>query len=241
MEIFAAAFFGLIIGSFLNVCIFRFIAGESVIYPSSHCPICRHTLPWYDLIPVMSYLLLRGKCRYCHASISRQYPLVELLFALISGLLAWRYGISKAFFVYALFSGIFLVLSVIDFRTYRLPDAITIPALCIAIPASHVFLGQDWLNVFLGALSGFALLRSLSFYFRITRHKECLGSGDAKLMAVIGALVGFESVAIVLFLAAISAYLYALITKTKGMLAFGPGLSFGAVLQFIFLFKLGGW
>ena len=71
-------------------------------------------IPWYDLIPVMSYLLLRGKCRYCHASISRQYPLVELLFALISGLLAWRYGISKAFFVYALFSGIFLVLSVIQ-------------------------------------------------------------------------------------------------------------------------------
>lgn len=114
MTVFGAAILGLILGSFYNVCIFRYISGESVVFPPSHCPHCLHQLKWYELIPVVSYLCLRGRCSYCGVWISLQYPLIELLSGVVGRSPCWRFGLGPSFRVYLIAAGVVTVASGID-------------------------------------------------------------------------------------------------------------------------------
>lgn len=238
MNILAVTLLGIILGSFYNVCILRFISGESIVAPPSHCPKCGHLLAWYDLIPVFSYVFLRGKCRYCSSPISIQYPLVETFSAVISGLLAWQYDLCVELAVLLAFSGLLIVLSGIDARTYRLPNVMTLPGILLAIPAGAILLRLGWIESVGGAISGYLIFWVISVYYEKVRHKRGLGLGDAKLMAMIGALVGLSGVPAVMLMASILALIFTLIFKPGRLLAFGPWLSAGAILQFVFQFQV---
>lgn len=167
MTVFGAAILGLILGSFYNVCIFRYISGESVVFPPSHCPHCLHRLKWYELIPVVSYLCLRGRCSYCGGKISLQYPLVELLSGAVAGAIAWRFGLGPDFAVYLIAAGVLIVASGIDARIGILPDVLLLPATLLAIPAGALVLGHGWLATLSCCLLGgdsFWLVRPLQAF-----------------------------------------------------------------------------
>ena len=233
MEILVAAAYGLVFGSFYNVCICRYLSGESVAWPPSHCPHCEHKLAWYDLIPLLSYLLLKGRCRYCGRPISPQYPCIEVVTALVYGVLFWKFGFSGEFLVYAIFFGLLIVLSGIDARVMLLPDKFTLPGTALAIPASVFLLGHGWYDVLLGAGMGYGGFWLIAKFMEL-RGKEGLGYGDAKLMAMLGALSGFQAVPCIQLCAVISAFLFAISTrKTNSPFAFGPWLCLGFLMQLL--------
>ena len=126
-----AFFFGLIIGSFLNVCIYRLPEGKSIISPPSHCPYCQHRIKWYDNIPILSFILLKGRCRYCHKPISWQYPLVELTSGLFTLFVYQKWGISLSAFFYLIFLYALIVISFIDLKWQIIPDVISLPGILL--------------------------------------------------------------------------------------------------------------
>ena len=154
MTVFGATILGLILGSFYNVCIHRYVSGESILFPPSHCPHCLHRLAWYELFPVVSYLCLRGRCSYCGVRISLQYPLVELLSGAVAGALAWRFGLGPALAVHLAAAGVLIVASGIDAHIGILPDVLLLPATFLAIPAGALVLGHGWLATLSGCLLG---------------------------------------------------------------------------------------
>lgn len=232
-----AALLGLILGSFYNVCIYRYQTGESVVFPASHCPQCGKRLRAWELIPVVSYLALRGRCSGCKASISPRYPLIEALSGILAALLAWRWGASVQFLVYLAFTGALLVASAIDWDTFILPDVITLPGSVLAIPAAVFLLGLSWQNSILGAVVGSGFFLALHLYYRRFRHKEGMGLGDAKLMFMLGGLCGLSGLPTLLIIATALGLDTMLLSrfKRKGQepvrniaIPFGPFLSLGA-------------
>ncbi len=182
--------YGIIIGSFLNVCIYRIPKGESIVTVGSHCMECGHPLKWYDLFPLFSFLFLRGKCRYCGTKLSFQYPLIE---AFNGVLYVWTFaakgfGVESVLFC-LLFSDL-LVLSVIDLRTMKIPFAGELFVLLIGMIVT-VLHYKDWMNYILGFVfcGGFLLIISVLFF--LLRHKNGLGLGDIELMAFAGLCLGF--------------------------------------------------
>ena len=233
MEILVAAAYGLVFGSFYNVCICRYLSGESVAWPPSHCPYCEHKLAWYDLIPLLSYLLLKGRCRYCGRPISPQYPCIEAVTALVYGVLFWKFGLCVELLVYAGFCGLFIVLSGIDARVMLLPDKFTLSGTGLAIPASVFLFGHGWHDVLLGAGMGYCGFWLIAKFMEL-RGKEALGYGDAKLMAMLGALSGFQAVPVIQISAVLMAFLFALFTrKTNSPFALGPWLCLGFLMQLL--------
>ena len=233
MDVLLAMAYGLVFGSFYNVCISRYLSGESVAWPPSHCQHCQHNLACHDLIPLLSYILLKGRCRYCGQPISPQYPCVEAVTALVYGALFWRFGFSGEFLIYAMFSGLLIVLSGIDARVMLLPDKFTLPGTALAIPVSIFLLGHGWSDVLLGAGMGYGCFW-LSAKFMELRGKEALGYGDAKLMALLGALSGFQAVPVIQISAVLMAFLFALFTrKTNSPFALGPWLCLGFLMQLL--------
>lgn len=233
MTVFGAAILGLILGNFYNVCIFRYISGESVVFPPSHCPHCLHRLKWYELIPVVSYLCLRGRCSYCGVWISLQYPLIELLSGVVAGALAWRFGLGPSFAVYLIAAGVLIVASGIDARIGILPDVLLLPATLIAIPAGALPLGHGWLTTLSGCLLGGGSFWLLSVLYRRFRGRDGLGLGDAKLMALLGALAGPLALPSIMFMGALLALTFVLISRhpPKTPLPFGPWLSISFFLH----------
>ncbi|HEY6475914.1 MAG TPA: prepilin peptidase [Polyangia bacterium] len=210
----AAGLFGAIWGSFFNVAIVRVPRGESIVRPGSRCGSCGAPIRAADNIPVVSYLLLRGRCRACRAPISARYPLVEALGALLGAALWWEFvasdptqapGVRLARFAcYFAFGGVLLVLSFIDLATKLLPDVITLPAIPILYGAAFGAHGADWLERLIGAAAGYLLFRLIAdFYFYVLK-REGLGLGDGKLLAVIGAVLGWRALPFVVFVGAIA-------------------------------------
>ncbi len=233
MEILLSFAYGLVFGSFYNVCICRYLSGESVAWPPSHCPNCQHRLAWYDLIPLLSYLLLKGRCRYCGQPISPQYPCIEAVTALVYGALCWKFGPSVELLVYAGFCGLLIVLSGIDARVMLLPDKFTIPGTIAAIPVSVFLLGHEWIEVLIGAAMGYGGFWLIAKCMEL-RGKEGLGYGDAKLMAMLGALSGFQAVPLIQLCAVCTAFLFAIISrKTNSPFAFGPWLCLGFLMYLL--------
>jgi leader peptidase (prepilin peptidase)/N-methyltransferase len=211
MELTLALIFGLVIGSFLNVCILRLPQEVSISRPRSRCPQCKELIPWYDNVPILSYVVLGARCRYCKAKISARYPLVEGLNGVVSVLLYLKYGLGAEWFIYLGFSGALLVLAFIDLDHRILPDPITLNGIWIGLVAS-VYLAQPsplvarllglagvetsnprmiaLMASVLGIIVGGGLLWGVAEAYLRFRGIEGLGFGDVKMMAMVGAFLG---------------------------------------------------
>ncbi len=200
---------GLLVGSFLNVCIYRLPRDLSVVHPRSFCPACRQTIRWYDNIPLLSYLLLRGRCRRCGAAIPLRYLLVELLTAALFAFTAGRLGLTPAALKWCLFEALMIGLIFSDLEERILPDQFTLGGALAGLALSlwtpmgwgygHLFLGPllkgRWLSLgesALGAVLASALLWLVGALYAAVRRKEGLGFGDVKMMAAVGAFLGFH-------------------------------------------------
>lgn len=230
-----AALFGAIIGSFLNVCIWRLPRQRSVAWPPSACPSCAHPLAWYENIPVVSYLALRARCRSCNAPISVRYPIVEALTAAMFATGMWYYGPTPLLAQRLLFGCVLIVLFAIDLEHHLLPNVITLPAVVVGFVFSF-FTEPGWVASLIGILVGGGLLFAVAeAYYRI-RHEEGLGMGDVKMLAMIGAFLGWKLTLVTLMMASFSGTLVglALIASRRGgmkyALPFGTFLALGAAI-----------
>jgi len=224
-----AGLFGLLIGSFLNVCIYRLPRDLSIVWPASRCTTCGRELSWYENIPVISYLALRARCRSCGERISPMYPLIEIVTALIfAGALAW-YGLTPLFAVRLVFACAMVVLSVIDLQHQILPNEITLPGIAVGLVAS-VFLEPGFRDALIGAVAGAAILWLIAWTYERLRHQEGLGFGDVKMLAMIGAFLGWPSMLLTLVIASFlgSVVGLSLIASNRGDL--GSKLPFGTFL-----------
>ena len=230
---------GLVLGSFLNVCIYRIPRGMSIVYPPSHCPSCGHRLSPLDNIPLLSYILLRGKCRYCGASISPRYPLVELLTGLLVLSLYIKTGASVDFLIYLPFITCLVALSFIDIDTGRLPDRITLPLTALGFILSLLPGGLSPFASLLGIISGLLTMYAVAVFGKALFKKEALGGGDVKLMMAVGSFLGAAGVLFALFAGSILGSFFGIwfLARKKGnVIPFGPFLSAGA-LVYLFLEK----
>lgn len=225
---------GLFIGSYLNVLIYRLPLGLSTSKGRSYCPSCNHTLSWICLIPLFSYIFLRGKCRYCRSSIPIKYPLVELGNALIWLLLFLRYDVSLSFFLYAVSCSSLLALAVIDSKVKYIPDRFNV-VIGISGLFFLIFVGEiPWYSRIIGF---FALSLPL---FILAATTGGVGEGDVKLFAVCGLLLGWQRILLAFFISAVSAAIFAGILMSKGKanrkseLAFGPFIAIGTILSVLF-------
>ncbi len=193
---------GLAIGSFLNVCIYRLPRGESVVSPPSRCPSCGQGLRWFDNVPVLGWLLLRGRCRTCGEPISSMYPLVEASTGLVFALQFWELGWQPLLAVRLLFAASMIVLFVIDLQHRILPNVITYPGVVIGLLAS-VFLEPGLRSALIGVASGAGVLWLVGeAYFR-WRGEEGMGMGDVKMLAMIGAFLGWQLMLVTLVAASL--------------------------------------
>ena len=220
--------YGIVIGSFLNVCIYRIPKEESIVTVNSHCMCCNHKLKWYDLFPLFSWIFLKGKCRYCGAKISVQYPIVEAVNGLLYVAVFLINGWSVESALWCFVTSCLIVITVIDFRTMLIPVGSYMIILLIGI--IHLCLDLDnWLDYLLGAVCAGAFLLIIALLFRLITGKAGLGMGDIELMACAGMCLGLSKVffAIVIgcIMGAIIEGIRIAITKNKGKFAFGPYLS----------------
>jgi leader peptidase (prepilin peptidase)/N-methyltransferase len=233
----AAFVLGLSVGSFLNVCIYRIPRGESVAWPGSHCPGCQHPLRWYDNVPVFSYLWLRGRCRYCRAPISPRYPIVELVTAFLFLGLVTLYPPGLLLATRILFGCALIVLFAIDLDHHILPNVITVPGILAGFALS--FLGPPgWRSSLLGIVLGGGIPYAIAWTYERVRGHEGLGMGDVKMLAMIGAFLGWPLMLLSLVLASFTGSLVGVgfIAAGKGAryaLPFGTFLAVGALVAVV--------
>ncbi len=252
-----SALFGAIVGSFLNVVILRLPdPNQSIVYPASHCPRCSSSLHWYENIPIISYIFLRGKCSHCKVPISLQYPLVELMMALLAAALIYTFQLSITTAGYFLFSAALLVIIVIDIHHQIIPDVISLPGIVLGVLFSFVSPTVTWQSSLIGLLVGGGVLYAVAFFYFLLRKVDGMGGGDIKLLAMIGAWLGWQSLPFVIFASSLSGSLVGLIAmfyQRKGgrtRIPFGPFLSLSAlvytffsenILYFFHLYLTGQW
>ena len=231
---------GLILGSFSNVCIHRYLNETSIIRPGSHCPRCAHTLSWWENIPLLSYLLLRGACRTCRQPIGLRYPLVEAISGLWALLIALKFGPGWPWLVYLVFGWILIVISFIDLDSFLLPDIYTIPGALAAFACATFLLPLSWSDSLIGAAAGGGGFWLIQKSYKALKGIEGLGTGDIKLMLLLGALLGWQALPIMIFLSSISglavSVLYLLKKEANGLqtaIPFGPFLSLGGMIYIL--------
>jgi leader peptidase (prepilin peptidase)/N-methyltransferase len=239
--LFALAFvFGAILGSFLNVCIWRVPRDESIVHPGSHCPHCGTPVRPFDNIPLLSYALLRGRCRQCATPIGFRYPLVEILMGLLTVVLLDRFGLSPAFAVYTVFTAALVVVSFIDLDHQIIPDVISLPGIGVGLACSLLGIGPSIIDSAVGTLLGGGLLLAVAVGYHALTKREGMGGGDIKLLAMIGAFLGWRAVLVTLVLGSLSGAIVgaALIvgrgTETRVPIPFGPFLALGAICALLF-------
>lgn len=240
ITIILAFLFGLVIGSFLNVCIYRIPKEEDIVFTRSHCMSCGHTLQWYELIPVLSYLMQRGRCRSCNEPISIQYPFVELLNAAGYVWIFLLSGSVRTKIVSCLFTSILIVISFIDAAIMEIPAGCNILVVGLGI-FQLIFNRSQWLNYVIGAVCVSGLLLVL---YLITRGKG-IGGGDIKFMAASGLLLGAVRICIGFFLGCVLATVIHLIrmklSHADHKLAFGPYLSIGMWIAMLYGEPIMNW
>jgi leader peptidase (prepilin peptidase)/N-methyltransferase len=237
----AAVFaFGAIVGSFLNVCIVRLPEERSIVRPPSHCPGCRRDIAWYDNVPVLSYLVLRGHCRSCGIRISPLYPVVELLTGALAVALWMRLGLTLAFAGYFVFAAALVTITFIDLDHRIIPDVISLPGIVVGLVVSLVSPLVTPLDAILGALVGGGILLAVALGYQAIRGQEGMGGGDIKLLAMIGAFLGWRSVFLTLMVASMIGSLIGIAimlyqrADTKLAIPFGPFLAGGALVALFF-------
>ncbi len=268
MTLLLAALFGLAIGSFLNVCIYRIPNRGNIVNPPSHCPTCKEPIKPYDNIPLFSYLLLGGKCRSCGTGISYRYPLVEAITGLGFALLVHRFGITLPTLLYLVFFSALVVLTFIDLEHMILPFVITIGGTVlglfvaflpgfiapVGLPLPQVFrlLPAGFVSSVVGLLLGGGLFWSIRVLAEVLLKKEAMGGGDIPLAAMIGSFLGWQKLLLTIFLASLSGSVVGvmlLALRLKGRkgeevdttVPFGPFLALGATLSLLWGGRLIEW
>ena len=239
--------FGGMFGSFLNVCICRLPKGESIVWPGSHCPHCQKPIKFYDNIPLVSYILLRGKCRHCKKPISFQYPLIEGITALSSLFLFMKFGPSLSYIIYFALVAALIVITVIDLYHQIIPDVISLPGIGLGLVSSLIIPQITFLNSLIGILLGGGSLFLVATFYQWLFKKEGMGGGDVKLLAMIGAFLGWKAVFLTIFLSSLIgsiAGMMIMILKGKDFkyaIPFGPFLSLGAVIALFYQNEIISW
>jgi leader peptidase (prepilin peptidase)/N-methyltransferase len=234
LELAAVSAIGLAAGSFLNVCIYRLPRGESLAWPPSHCPDCGARIRWFDNVPVIGYLVLRGRCRSCRGRISPRYPLVEMATAAIFALHDLSLGLTPLLGVRLVFASAMMVLFVIDLQHRILPNRITLPGIVLGLGAS-VFLDPGWRSALAGAVIGGGMLWLVAEVYLRARGVEGMGMGDVKMLAMIGAFLGWPLTILTVVgasvIGALAGVLMMAVRKTdlKYALPFGTFLAMTAV------------
>ncbi len=237
MEFILVIILGLVVGSFLNVCIFRIPNEESISFPPSHCGICGHNLYPKDLIPVFSYIFLAGKCRYCKSKISVQYPFIEILNCLFYFFFALKYGMTMLTLKYCIMASILIVIGMIDLKTQYVYRSVTVTGgACGAAFAvcGYFFNGDNILNYVLGGLIGALVIGLIVFFTR------GMGEGDIEIAFICGLFLGLKGILLTLFFSVIiggitgSVILIMKLKKIKDKIAFGPSLAMGAIITAFF-------
>jgi len=232
--------FGLCIGSFLNVCIYRLPQSKSIVHPRSMCPNCGAIIRFYDNIPILSYVALRGKCRHCKAPISLRYPIIEFMSGLFAAGVFIKYGITLEAVIYYAFVAALLVITFIDIDHQIIPDVITLPGIPIFFIASFALPDITVVESILGIFIGGGSLFLVAWLYHLLTRKEGMGGGDIKLLAMMGAIIGWQGVLFTIFVASavgtVSGLLIMLKNRKTMRLAipFGPFLAIGAT-AYIFL------
>ncbi len=231
---------GAIIGSFLNVCIARLPDGRSIVRPPSHCPQCQTFLGWYDNIPILSYLILAGRCRSCRTRISAVYPAVEILTGALAVALFLRLGPTLAFAGYFAFAASLIVITFIDLDHQIIPDVISLPGIVVGLAFSLVSPLVTPVDALLGVLAGGGTLLAVAWLYQTLRGQEGMGGGDIKLLAMIGAFLGWRSIFVTLFVGSVIGSLVGVVlmlyqrADTKLAIPFGPFLACGALVYLFF-------
>lgn len=238
---FIAFLAGLLIGSFLNVCIYRIPLGRSIVTPRSYCPFCGRVIKWSDNIPLISFVFLKGKCRSCKRPIPIRYFMVEILTGILAVMVYRVYYVSPQALVYFVFVSVMVLLAFIDIEHKEVPDIITLPGMAFGLLASAAlaFLGDRspagaLLNSFLGIIAGGASMFALGMVGEIIFRKEALGGGDVKLMAMIGAFLGWQMVLLTFFIAPVFGSVGGLIMKIRyrsEVIAYAPYLCGAAIIS----------
>ena len=228
--------FAAIIGSFLNVCIARLPDGRSIVQPPSHCPKCQSFLAWYDNVPILSYLVLAGRCRTCRVHISAIYPTVEVLTGALAVALFLRLGPTLAFAGYFAFAAALVVITFIDLDHQLIPDVISLPGIVVGLAFSLVSPLVTPLDAALGVLAGGGTLLAVAWLYKTFRGQEGMGGGDVKLLAMIGAFLGWQSIFVTLFVGSVIGSIIGVglmlyqRADTKLAIPFGPFLAGGALV-----------
>lgn len=238
---------GFVVGSFLNVCIYRLPRNESLAWPASHCPICAAPIKGYDNIPLISYLLLNARCRACQQPISIQYPIVEAGNGIGYGLILWQFDVGWPTIVYAALFSALLVIAWIDFSHQIIPDRITLPGIVVGLLCSGTILPVGFLNSVLGVMVGGGILWVLAWLSPYLFGKEGMGGGDIKLLAMIGAFLGWKPAVLTVLIGSLMGSITGIglmmfkMMKKDEYLPFGPFLALGAVVSMFFHHKILDW
>lgn len=247
IEIILIFILGLIVGSFSNVCIYRIPRNESIIYPASHCPKCRSNISPKDNIPLLSFILLKGKCRNCKSKISIQYPIVELLTGLIYLIIYQTYSLSIQSLIYIILSSALVIIAFIDLNKQIVPDVISLPGILIGFIISFFVPYISYINSALGVVVGGGIILTIGMAGSVIFKKEAMGGGDVKLAAMIGAFLGWRYIIVSLFLGfflGALAGIILIISKIKSRedtVPFGPFIVLGYFITLLWGEKIISW
>lgn len=237
--------FGALIGSFLNVVILRLPKpGISVVFPASHCPSCKASLSWYENVPIISYLILRGKCGHCRVSISFQYPTVEFLTGILAAACVSSFGLSFAAAGYFIFSAALITIIWIDIHHQIIPDIISLPGIVFGFCFSFISPLVTWQGSLIGLLAGGGVFYAISLSYFLLRKQEGLGGGDIKLLAMLGAFLGWQSLFFIIFASSVTGSIGGLIamrSQKKGgatRIPFGPFLAVSGLAYLFFYHQI---
>jgi len=240
-------FIGMCIGSFLNVCIYRLPAGKSIVRPASACPACGAAIRWYDNIPLISYLILRGRCRGCNTRISIRYPIIELLCGLFAMTCGMQYGYSLPALIYFILITALLVITFIDIDHRIIPDIISLPGIPLGFLSSFFLPQLQWSDSLIGIVAGGGSLLAVAWGYQLITGKDGMGGGDIKLLAMIGAFLGWKGVLFTIMASSLIGTVIGIslmLRSGKGMkmaVPFGPFLAMGAIIYIFWGPRLVEW
>ena len=237
--------FGSLWGSFANVCIYRLPENKSVITGRSSCPNCKNKIPWYDNIPLLSFILLMGKCRLCKKPIDLQYFIVELISAISFVSIYYFFGLTLAALLLLILSIFFIIIFFIDLKHFIIPNELTFPLMIIGFiksfdPNLNQTIFPNYINSLIGGVFGYLIIWLIIFFYKKVRKKEGMGLGDAKLMSVIGFWFGWVSIPFVIFISSAVALILvipSILNKSRKMsseIPFGPYIIIGCILYVSF-------
>lgn len=241
------AAFGAVIGSFLNVCIHRLPRVESIVWPGSHCPACAASIAWYDNIPVISYLWLFGRCRNCHVPISIRYPVVEVMNAAGYAIILATFGLTWTAAFYGILFSALLVVAGTDLTHKIIPNVVTVPGIALGLLGAATVLPVGPVNALLGVLVGGGILWALAWASPYLFGREGMGGGDIKLMAMIGAFLGWKPALLTIMIGSLTGSVIGIglialrFMKRDEYIPFGPFLVFGALVSLFFAQPLLDW